>query len=65
MVGRIALFEIFRMSKELGEIISGGFTESKLMAEARRQGMVTLREDGILKVLEGTVLLEEVMKETE
>ena len=65
VVGRIALFEIFKMTKELGEIISSGFTESKLAVEARRQGMVTLREDGILKVLEGTVLLEEVIKETE
>ncbi|MCP6720201.1 MAG: GspE/PulE family protein [Patescibacteria group bacterium] len=64
-VGRIAIFEIFRMTRELGEIINAGFTEGKLRDEARRQGMVNLRQDGIIKALEGDVLLEEVLKETE
>ncbi len=64
-VGRIAIFEIFKMTRELGEIINTGFTESKLWDEARRQGMVTLRQDGIIKALEGEVLFEEVLRETE
>ncbi|HXF43993.1 MAG TPA: GspE/PulE family protein [Candidatus Paceibacterota bacterium] len=64
-VGRIAIFEIFRMTRELGEIINEGFSEEKLLNEANRQGMVTLRQDGIIKALEGEVLLEEVLRETE
>lgn len=64
-VGRIAIFEIFMMTRELGDIISTSFTESKLLDEARRQGMVTLRQDGIIKALEGKALLEEVLRETE
>lgn len=64
-VGRVAIFEIFRMTRELGEIVSSGITQGKLWDEARRQGMVTLRQDGILKALEGEVLLEEVLRETE
>jgi len=63
--GRIALFEVFKMTRELGDIISGGFTEGKLMDEAKRQNMVTLRQDGILKVLEGKVILEDVLRESE
>ena len=63
--GRIAVFEIFKMSAELGEITNVGFTENKLWAEAKRQGMVTLRQDGIIKALEGKVLIEEVLRETE
>jgi type IV pilus assembly protein PilB len=63
-VGRIALFEIFQMTKELMDIISSGFTESKLAGEAKRQGMIPLRGDGILKALEGTVMFEDVLKET-
>jgi len=31
------------------------------MAEAKRQGMITLRQDGIIKVLEGIISLEEVL----
>ena len=64
-VGRIALFEIFRMTKELGDIITAGFTENKLQEEAARQGLVTLRQDGVIKALEGEVLIEEVLRETE
>jgi len=63
--GRIALFEVFKITRELSELISAGFTESKLYDEAKRQGMVTLRQDGIIKALEGKVLIEEVLRETE
>jgi len=62
--GRVAIFEAFRMTRELGEIINSGFTEAKLVSEAKRQGMVTLRQDGIIKALEGEVLLEGALKET-
>lgn len=62
--GRIALYEIFRMTRELGDIISKGFTSGALWDEARRQGIVTLRQDGIVKVLEGKIGIEEVLKET-
>ena len=44
------------MTPELQEIISSGSTEAKLFAEAKRQGMITLRQDGVIKALEGLVL---------
>ncbi|HDY73470.1 MAG TPA: type II/IV secretion system protein [Candidatus Jorgensenbacteria bacterium] len=64
-IGRTAIFEVLRMTKELGNLITTGFTESALWEEATRQGMVTLRQDGIIKALEGDVLLEEILRETE
>lgn len=64
-LGRIAIFEIFRMTRELGELINSNFTEGKLQDEARRQGMITLRQDGIIKALDGIVPLQEVLQETE
>ena len=64
IVGRVAVFEIFQMTSELAGIISSGFTEKNLLEESRRQGMVTLRQDGILKALEGLVAIEKVLKET-
>ncbi|MBC7073831.1 type II/IV secretion system protein [Candidatus Parcubacteria bacterium] len=63
-VGRIALFEMLEMTPELGEIILKEPTESKILEESKKQGMLTLRQDGILKVLEGTTTIGEVMKET-
>ncbi len=64
IVGRVAIFEVFRMTPELADIISAGFTERNLSEESRRQGMITLRQDGILKALEGMVTIEEVFRET-
>jgi len=48
------------MTGELEKLILKGPTEPDLLAEARRQGMITMREDGILKVLAGEVGLEEL-----
>jgi type IV pilus assembly protein PilB len=62
--GRIALFEIFEMTPELEEIINTGPTEHKILEEARRQGMITMRQDGIIKALGGLILIEDVLRET-
>ncbi len=64
VVGRIGIFEILRMTKELEKIINSGSTEDKIMAEEQRQGMVTLRQDGILKALNGIVGIDEILRET-
>ena len=60
--GRIAIYETFYMTPELEKIIIAGPTEGKLRAEAERQGMITMKQDGIIKVLQGIVSLEEVMR---
>jgi type IV pilus assembly protein PilB len=62
--GRIALFEILVMTPELEEIVNTNPTEHKILEEARRQGMISLRQDGILKAIQGLVSIEEVLKET-
>ncbi|HEY4498381.1 MAG TPA: GspE/PulE family protein [Candidatus Paceibacterota bacterium] len=64
VVGRIALFEAFTMTRELEGIINTSPTEGKIYDEARRQGMITLRQDGILKALQGIVSVEDVLRET-
>ena len=60
--GRIAIFEMLEMSDELEKIILGDISESALRAEAKRQGMITMFQDGILKVLKGVVSLEELLE---
>jgi len=63
-VGRIAIFEALSMTSELEQIINDEPTEGNILKEAKRQGMVTLRQDGILKALEGLVSIEEIIRET-
>jgi len=63
--GRIALFEILEMTPQLAEIILKEPTESRISLEAKRQGMITMKQDGILKVLNGVTSMEEVLQAAE
>ena len=63
--GRIGIFEALEMTPELGEIVLKNLSESALNAEGRRQGLITMRQDGVLKALKGMTTIEEVLKATE
>jgi len=63
--GRVGIYEILLMNKEIEEIIHNNFSESRLMVAMQNQGMLTLSQDGVLKVLLGLTTLEEVLEETE
>jgi len=64
-VGRIALYEILEMTPQLAEIILKEPTESKIFQEAQKQGMITMKQDGLLKVLAGVTSFEEVLRAAE
>jgi type IV pilus assembly protein PilB len=63
--GRIGIFETLEMTPELGEIVLKDLSEGVLKSEGKRQGLITMRQDGILKVLRGITTAEEVLKATE
>ncbi len=63
--GRIALYEILEMTESLGETILKDLSETALEKEAVAQNMITMRQDGILKVLKGVTTLAEVLRVTE
>ena len=59
--GRIGVFEVLAMTPELERLIlEKQPSEAHIAEEARRQNMLTMRQDGILKVLAGTVGVEEL-----
>ncbi|MDP2647896.1 MAG: GspE/PulE family protein [Candidatus Yanofskybacteria bacterium] len=60
--GRIGIFEILEMTDEFEEIILGNLSEASMREEAKRQGMITMYQDGIIKVLQGHVSLEELLE---
>ena len=60
--GRIGIFEMMEMTPEFEKIILGAISESAMKQEAKRQEMLTMFQDGILKVLKGTVSLEELLE---
>jgi type II secretory ATPase GspE/PulE/Tfp pilus assembly ATPase PilB-like protein len=53
------------MTDQLSEIILREPGEVKIWEEARRQGMINMKQDGILKVLAGLTSLEEVIRVAE
>ena len=59
-MGRIAVYEALKITKNLEQITLTNPTEPPIFKEARRQGMITMREDGIIKVLSGMVGYEEL-----
>lgn len=63
--GRIAVFEILEMTPELEEIILKEPSDIKIREEAKRQGMITMFQDGISKALRGLIGFEEVRKAVE
>jgi type II secretory ATPase GspE/PulE/Tfp pilus assembly ATPase PilB-like protein len=65
MKGRIGIYEVFYMDEEVNDLLGGKFDEEKLRQIAQKQGMITMKQDGILKVLEGITTLEEVERVTE
>jgi type IV pilus assembly protein PilB len=62
--GRMAIFEIMQMNDELRELVMKNANTTQLRAQARRRGMRTLRESGLLAIYEGLTTIDEVVRET-
>lgn len=58
--GRVAVFEVAEMTKELEHVILTDPVEPKLFTAARGHGMITMREDALMKSMRGEVPFEEV-----
>ncbi len=60
--GRIALFEIMEVNAALKKLILTTYDANHIKNEALASGMITLRRDGIQKVLSGITTFEEVLR---
>ncbi len=63
--GRIGLFEIMIMNNQLKTLIQRTYDSHQIKQEAVKHGLVTLRRDGIEKVLRGLTTIEEVVRVTQ
>lgn len=62
--GRTALYEVMTMTDELRELILSGASSAELKRQAMNDGMKTLRQSGVEKIVEGLTTVEEVMRVT-
>lgn len=55
-----AVFELLETTPEIETIIHKGATETMLREQARRQNMVTMMQDGLIKLAQGLTTIEEI-----
>lgn len=58
--GRAGLYETIEVDEEIQKLIISHATAAEIMRLARSKGTVTMRQDGILKVLSGITTIDEV-----
>ena len=62
--GRAGLYEVMDVSEEIQQLIVSRATSAEIQRKAIEQGMITMRQDGYLKALQGITTLEEVNRVT-
>ena len=63
--GRLGIFEIMVLTERLKSLILKTYDSNQIKSEANREKMVSLRQDGIQKVLDGMTTIEEVLRVTQ
>jgi general secretion pathway protein E len=63
--GRLGIFEIMRLTDKLKGLILKTYDSNQIKREARREKMMSMRQDGIQKVLNGATTIEEVLRVTQ
>lgn len=59
--GRIGVYEVFNVSPAMEKLVVGHATTLDVQNQAIAEGMITMRQDGFLKALEGITTIEEVV----
>ncbi|MBW2100996.1 MAG: type II secretion system ATPase GspE, partial [Deltaproteobacteria bacterium] len=63
--GRRSIYEIMVLDDALKNMMLKTYDSDRIKKEALKQGMVTLRQDGIQKILEGVTTIEEILRVTQ
>lgn len=58
--GRMGVYEVFDVSETIQDLILKRSTSTEIQAQAQREGMITMRQDGYLKALAGSTTVQEV-----
>lgn len=64
-LGRIGIFEVMPISEKIGKMVVEKAAASEIAKQAMEEGMLTMKQDGYVKVLEGVSTIEEVLRVAE
>lgn len=62
--GRIGIFEVLKMTEAIEDLTLKRASAAQLQEQAQKEGMITMYQDGLLKVAAGLTTLDEVLRET-
>ena len=62
--GRAGIYEVMDVNESIQNLIVARATSSEIQRKAQQQGMITMRQDGYLKALQGITTIEEVNRVT-
>ena len=62
--GRLGIHEILEMSETIKEMVVKQATADQINGQARKEGMLTMLEDGIIKAARGLTSIEEILRVT-
>jgi type IV pilus assembly protein PilB len=60
--GRLGIYEVFAMSPAIEKLLAAHSTTTQIQDQAMADGMITMQQDGMLKVLTGLTTIEEVAR---
>lgn len=60
--GRLGIHEVLKMSPTIREMVMKNATAAEVEAQAKKEGMITMLEDGIFKSVQGLTTIEEVLR---
>lgn len=60
--GRLGIHEVLKMSPTIKELVMRGATSQEIENQAKKEGMLTMLEDGIFKCVTGITTIEEVLR---
>lgn len=61
-LGRIGIFEVLPVSEKIAHLILQRVASQEIAKEAIAEGMITMKQDGYLKAIEGIITIEEVLR---
>lgn len=62
--GRLGIFEVLRVSEEIKKLITSQATSDDIQKQGIKEGMITMLEDGFMKVARGITAIEEILRVT-
>jgi len=60
--GRLGIHEVLKVTPTIKDLIMKGATSDAIEAQAKKEGMITMIEDGVFLAMQGKTTIEEVLR---